>query len=63
MVIVIVDSVKLERISSMRNKRCVLEVFKILNELSPHAYYNYFTKVNHNHSTHANKKDVVLPKV
>ena len=57
------DSMKLERISSIRNKRCVLEVFKDLNGLSPHAYYNYFIKVNHDHSTLANKKDVILPKV
>ena len=47
----------------MRNKRCVLEVFKILNGLSPHAYYNYFIKVNNNHRTRANRKDVTLPKV
>ena len=57
------DSMTLERISSIRNKRCVLEVFKDLNGLSPQAYYNYFIKVNHNHSTLANKKDVILPKV
>ena len=57
------DSVKLEKISSVRNKMGILEVFKILNELSPHAFHNYFTKVNHNHSTRANTKNVILPKV
>ena len=56
------DSVKLERISSIRNKRCVLEVFTILSGLSPHAYYNYFIKVNNYHRTRANKKDVALLK-
>ena len=54
---------KLEKISSVRNKMGALEVFKILNGLSPHAFHNYFTKVNHNHSTRANTKNVILPKV
>ena len=53
---------KLERISSIRSKMCVLEVFKILNGLSPHAFHNYFMKVNRNHCTRANTKNVVLPK-
>ena len=57
------DSVKLEKISSVRNKMGVLEVVKILNGLSPHAFHNYFMKVNHNHSTRANTKNVILPKV
>ena len=56
------DNVKLE-VSSVRNKMGVLEVFKILDGLSPHAFHNYFTKVNHNHSTRANTKNVILPKV
>ena len=54
---------KLEKVSSVRSKMGVLEVFKILNILSPHAFHNYFTKVNHNHSTRANTKNVFLPKV
>ena len=53
---------KLERVSSIRNRMCVLEVFKILNGSSPHAFYKYFMRVNHNHCTHANTKNVVLPK-
>ena len=56
------DSVKMERVSSIRNRVCVLEVFKILNGLSPHAFRNYFMIANHNHCTHANTKNVVLPK-
>ena len=42
---------------------CSRGVLKILNGLSPHAYCNYFIKVNNNHSIRANKKDVALLKV
>ena len=56
-------SVKLEKISSIRNKMCALEVFKTLNGVSPHAFQNYFTRVNHSQCTRANTKNIVLPKV
>ena len=47
----------------MRNKMCALEVFKTLNGVSPDAFQNYFTRVNHNQCTRANRKNIVLPKV
>ena len=56
-------SVKLEKVSSIRNKMCALEVFKILNGVSPDAFQSYFTRVNHSQHTRANTKNIVLPKV
>ena len=56
-------SVKLEKVSSIRNKICALEVFKTLNGASPYAFQNYFVRVNHSQCTRANAKNVVLPKV
>jgi len=56
-------SVKLEKVSSIRNKMCALEVFKSLNGVSPHAFQNYFTRINHSQRTRANTKNIVLPKV
>ena len=56
-------SVKLEKVSSIRNKICALEVFKTLNGASPHAFQNYFVRVKHSQCTRANAKNVVLPKV
>ena len=56
-------SVKLEKVSSIRNKMCALEVFKCLNGVSPHAFHNYFTRINHSQHTCANTKNIVLPKV
>ena len=56
-------SVKLEKVSSIRNKMCALEVFKSLNGVSPHAFQNYFTRVNHCQRTRANTKNIVLPRV
>ena len=55
-------SVKLEKVSSIQNKICALEVFKTLNGASPHAFQNYFVRVNHSQCTRANAKNVVLPK-
>ena len=56
-------SVKLEKVSSIRNKMCALEVFKTLNGVSPHAFQNYFARVNHSQCTRANTKNIILPKV
>ena len=56
-------SVKLEKVSSIRSKMCALEVFKSLNGVSPHAFQNYFTRINHSQRTRANTKNIVLPKV
>ena len=56
-------SVKLDKVSSIRNKMCALEVFKTLNGISPHAFQNYFTRVNDRQCTRANTKNIVLPKV
>ena len=56
-------SVKLEKVSSIRNKMCALEVFKSLNGVSPHAFQNYFMRVNYSQRTRANTKNIVLPKV
>ena len=56
-------SVKLEKVSSIRNKMCALEVFKSLNGVSPHAFQNYFTRINHSQRTRANTKNIILPKV
>ena len=56
-------SVKLEKVSSLRNKMCALEVFKTLNGVSPHAFQNYFARVNHSQCTRANTKNIILPKV
>ena len=33
-----------------------------LNGVSPHAFQNYFTRVNHRQGTRANTKNIVLPK-
>ena len=55
-------SVQMEKVSSIRNKMCALEVFKTLNGVSPHAFQNYFTRVNHSQCTRANAKNIVLPK-
>ena len=55
-------SVQLEKVSSIQNKMCALEVFKTLNGVSPHAFQNYFTRVNHSQCTRANAKNIVLPK-
>ena len=56
-------SEKLEKVSSIRNKMCALEVFKTLNGIAPHAFQNYFRRVNHSQCTRANAKTIVLPKV
>ena len=56
-------SVKLEKVSSIRNKMCALEVVKSLTGVSPHAFQNYFTRINHSQRTRANTKNIVLPKV
>ena len=56
-------SVQLEKVSSIRNKMCALEVFKTLNGVSPHAFLNYFTRVNHSQCTRANANNIVLLKV
>ena len=56
-------SVKLEKVSSIRNRMCALEVFKSVNGVSPHAFQNYFTRVNHSQRTRANTKNIVLPRV
>ena len=56
-------SVKLEKVSSIRNKMCPLEVFKSLNGVLPHDFQHYFTRVNHSQRTHANTKNIVLPRV
>ena len=57
------QSIKFEKVNSIRNEICALEVFKILNGISPHAFQNYFTRVNHKQFTRANTKNIVLPKV
>ena len=57
------DSVQLEKVSSIRNKMCALEVFKSLNSVLPHAFRNYFTRVKHRQYTRANAKNMVLSKV
>ena len=56
-------SVKLAKVNCVRNKMCALEVFKSLNGVSPDAFQNYFTRVNHSQRTRANTKNVVVPKV
>ena len=56
-------NVKMEKVSSIRNKMCALEVFKSLNGVSSHAFQNYFTRINHSQRTRANTKNIVLPKV
>ena len=56
-------SVKLEKVSSIRNKMRALEVFKTLNGVSPDAFQNYFTRVNHSQRTRANTKNIVFPNV
>ena len=56
-------SVQLEKVSSIRNKMCALEVFKTLNGVSPHTFQNHFTRVNHSQCPRANAKNIVLPEV
>ena len=56
-------SVKFWKVSSIRNKMCALEIFKILNGVSPYAFQNYFTRINHIQCTRANTKSLILPKV
>ena len=55
-------SVKLNKVSSIRNKMCDLDAFKTLNGVSPHAFQNYFARVNHSQCTRANTKNIILPK-
>ena len=40
------ESDKLERVNSIINKMCALEVLKVLNGLSPNPFQNYFMRVN-----------------
>ena len=62
-VITFARRISLEKVSSIRNEMCALEVFKSLNGVSPHAFQIYFTKINHSQGTRANTKNIVLPKV
>ena len=56
-------NVQLENLNSKRNKACALEVFKCLNNISPHAYKNYFVRTNYCKSTRSNTKSISLPKI
>ena len=62
LLIAINTMVQMERLNCIRNKGCDLEVFKCLNNISPHAYKNYFVKINHCMSTRSNTNNIVYQK-
>ena len=51
-------SVQMENLNSKRNKACALEVFKCLNNISSHAYRNYFVRTNHCKFTRSSTKNI-----
>ena len=57
------NGVKLPSINHIRNKMCVIEVFKCLNEISPPDYKEYCKRLGHCKGTRRNDHSVLLPKV
>ena len=57
------SSVRLPSVNEIRNRSCVLEVFKCLNGLAPKAFQDYFKRVSHTKCTRANNMNIALPKI
>ena len=52
-----------EKIQNIRSRLCVVEVFKILKNLSPECYDGYFSKFAHGKGTRGDMNKLLLPKV
>ena len=57
------SSVRLPSVNEIRNRSCVLEVFKCLNGLAPKAFQDYFKRVSHTKCTRATNMNIALPKI
>ena len=57
------SSVRLPSVNEIRNRSCVLEVFKCLNGLARKAFQDYFKRVSHTKCTRANNINIALPKI
>ncbi len=55
--------VQLPTVNHARNKKCLVEVFKCQNGLSPRLFEGYFKKIQHHKETRGNNINLVLPKV
>ena len=47
----------------MKDKRCVIEVFKCINGLAPTVFENYFCEQNHAKGTRGDNESLVVPPI
>ena len=54
--------VNLPTVSHVRNRKCVIEVFKCKNRLAPRIFNEYFKIIQHQKDTRGNNSSPLLPK-
>ena len=55
--------IKFPAIKAIKDKRCVIEVFKCVHGLAPNLFENYFCKQNHTKGTRGNNANLVVPPI